>query len=163
MDPNQNQPQGPVPGQAPVPVPDQSQDWRNKRYRYHITLSSGQEVDTNYFDTYRDLENWIKSGAAGVLTPSGFVEIPILAVKGVQPIEEGQAEGQQPGERDVMAPPAAPPEDKEAAGPFPEDEELGQVQIQGTDAGAAAGSVIQPNAPPQPAQDSEGTLQIPRD
>lgn len=121
-----------------------NEDWKSKRYRYHVTLTSGAEVDTNYFDTYTDLESWIKSGAAGILTPKGFVEIPLSSVKSIQPIEEGQSQGQKPPERDIQAPPAAPPPE-ESAGPSPS-----------TPSGPSPDT-------PQANPDHEGVLQIPRD
>lgn len=148
-------PQAPAAAPAPIPTQDQAQEWRNKRYRYHITLTDGREVQTNYYDSYNDLENWIRSGAAGVLTPNGFVELPPAVVKSIQPIEEGQAQGQQPPEREVAAPPAAPPaEDAAAAGPLADGQGVATPE---------AGTTIQPNASEQPQTDSEGTLQIPRD
>jgi hypothetical protein len=129
-----------------------NEDWKSKRYRYHVTLASGTEVDTNYFDTYADLERWIKSGAAGVLTPKGFVEIPLASVKSIQPLEEGQAQGQQPPEVEVQAPP--PPPD---AGPTM------KIFTPAPTTPAPTNPTLPVQEPTQPTQDHEGTLQIPRD
>ncbi|HEY5667810.1 MAG TPA: hypothetical protein VIR03_01460 [Candidatus Saccharimonadales bacterium] len=74
-------------------------DWKTKRYRYQITLKSGKVVMTDYYDTYQDLENFIRTGYAGVfVSGEGYVELPLNGIQAVQPIEEGQQSGHQPPE-----------------------------------------------------------------
>lgn len=112
-------------------------DWKTKRYRYQITLKSGKVVTTDYYDSYQDLENFIKTGYAGTfVSGEGFVELPLNEIQAVQPIEEGQQKGLQPPETpyeplpgastgnlaDVLSalrkPSAAPPQGTQPAQPL---------------------------------------------
>ncbi len=132
-----------------------NEDWKTKRYRYQITLQTGQTVTTDFFDSYQDLENFIRTGAAGFYTPDGFVETPIVQIKAVQPIEEGQASGVQP---------SGSPEPYKGTGPMPiqhppADADLGPV----SDVPAPpqqAGSVIIPSGDQKSDQPTEGEFPL---
>ena len=66
----------------------QDDEWKNKPHRYLITLRSGKQHTTGVFDTFADLERWLHSGVAGIVTRTDHFRIFPADVEQVQYIEE---------------------------------------------------------------------------